>query len=57
MLIIGGKVIPFSLARIPMAGETRGNLAAGDAATMPLTEGSERAIAEHLAPILWAVAC
>jgi glutathione synthase len=32
VLIIGGKVIPYSLARIPMAGETRGNLAAGGAA-------------------------
>ncbi|MBN9694965.1 MAG: glutathione synthase [Zoogloea sp.] len=54
VLIIGGKVIPFSLARIPMAGETRGNLAAGGrGVAMPLTEG-ERAIAEHLAPILWA---
>lgn len=54
VLIIGGKVIPYTLARIPMAGETRGNLAAGGrGVAMPLTEG-ERAIAEHLAPILWA---
>ena len=54
VLIIGGKVIPHSLARIPMAGETRGNLAAGGrGVAMPLTAG-ERAIAEQLAPILWA---
>ncbi|MDD2989220.1 MAG: glutathione synthase [Zoogloea sp.] len=54
VLIIGGKVIPYSLARIPMAGETRGNLAAGGrGVAMPLTEG-EHAIATHLAPILWA---
>ena len=53
VLIIGGQVIPYSLARIPMAGETRGNLAAGGrGVAMPLTDG-ERAIAEHLAPILW----
>ncbi len=54
VLIIGGKVVPYSLARIPMAGETRGNLAAGGrGVAMPLTDG-ERAIAEYLAPILWA---
>jgi len=54
VLIIGGQVIPYSLARIPKAGETRGNLAAGGrGVAMPLTEG-ERAIAEYLAPILWA---
>jgi len=29
ILLIGGEVVPFSLARIPLAGETRGNLAAG----------------------------
>lgn len=29
VLVIGGKPIPFALARLPLAGETRGNLAAG----------------------------
>ncbi len=29
ILIIGGEVIPYCLARIPLAGESRGNLAAG----------------------------
>jgi len=29
VLVIGGKVVPYCLARIPKAGETRGNLAAG----------------------------
>jgi glutathione synthase len=53
VLIIGGEVVPFSLARIPAAGETRGNLAAGGrGVAMPLTP-REREIAEHLAPILW----
>jgi glutathione synthase len=53
VLIIGGKVIPHSLARIPKEGETRGNLAAGGrGVAMPLTDG-ERAVAEYLAPILW----
>ncbi|ATE61518.1 glutathione synthase [Thauera sinica] len=54
ILLIGGEVVPFSLARIPQAGETRGNLAAGGrGVAMPLT-GREREIAEYLAPILWA---
>ena len=53
VLIIGGEVVPYSLARIPAAGETRGNLAAGGrGVAMPLTE-REREIAETLAPILW----
>src|SRR4051794_26082283 len=29
VLLIGGEVVPYALARIPKAGETRGNLAAG----------------------------
>jgi len=54
VLIIGGEVVPYSLARIPKAGETRGNLAAGGrGVAMPLTE-REREIAETLAPVLWA---
>lgn len=54
VLIIGGEVVPYSLARIPKAGETRGNLAAGGrGVAMPLTD-REREIAEYLAPILWA---
>ncbi|MGC3962490.1 MAG: glutathione synthase [Rhodocyclaceae bacterium] len=54
VLLIGGEVMPYSLARIPMAGETRGNLAAGGrGVAMPLTD-AERAVAEDLAPTLWA---
>src|SRR5574338_49600 len=53
ILIVGGQVVPYSLARIPKAGETRGNLAAGGrGVAMPLTE-KEWQIAETLAPILW----
>ncbi|NSL56140.1 glutathione synthase [Uliginosibacterium aquaticum] len=53
VLLIGGQVQPYSLARIPMAGETRGNLAAGGkGVAMPLTP-REREIAESLAPVLW----
>ncbi|WP_041657684.1 glutathione synthase [Azoarcus sp. KH32C] len=54
VLIVGGEVVPYSLARIPKAGETRGNLAVGGrGVAMPLTE-REREIAETLAPILTA---
>ena len=53
VLVIGGEVMPYSLARIPKAGETRGNLAAGGTGVaMPLT-ARERDVAEALAPRLW----
>lgn len=53
VLLIAGQVMPYCLARIPMAGETRGNLAAGGrGVAMPLTT-REREIAEALAPVLW----
>ena len=52
VLVIGGKPVPFALARIPQGGEVRGNLAAGGkGVAMPLTE-REREIAEALGPIL-----
>ena len=52
VLLIGGEVVPFSLARIPQGNEIRGNLAAGGkGVAMPLTE-AEKKIAERLAPIL-----
>ena len=53
VLIIGGEVVPFSLARIPQAGETRGNLAAGGRGVAMALTAREREIAEYLAPILW----
>ena len=52
VLLIGGEVVPFALARIPQGNEIRGNLAAGGkGVAMPLTEG-EKKVAEKLAPIL-----
>ncbi len=52
VLLIGGKVMPFALARIPQGNEIRGNLAAGGkGVAMPLTEGEKR-VAEKLAPTL-----
>ena len=54
VLIIGGEVVPYALARIPREGETRANLAAGGrGVAMPLT-AREREIAHSLAPALWA---
>jgi glutathione synthase len=54
VLLIAGKVVPFCLARVPQAGEVRGNLAAGGTGiAMPLSE-REREIGETLAPILQA---
>ncbi len=54
ILLIDGEVVPWALARIPQAGETRGNLAAGGSARVqPLSE-RDRRIAETVAP--WAQA-
>lgn len=52
ILIIDGVPVPYTLARIPANGETRGNLAAGGSGvTMKLTD-KEREIAEKIGPIL-----
>ena len=52
VLVVDGKPMPFTLARIPPAGETRGNLAAGGSGVvMPITE-REQQIAEQLGPTL-----
>jgi len=52
ILVIGGKPVPFCLARIPQGGEVRGNLAAGGkGVARPLT-ARDREIAETLGPIL-----
>ena len=52
ILLIGGAVVPFALARIPKPGETRGNLATGGAGRAQPLSARDRAIAEHLAPLL-----
>lgn len=52
ILVVDGEVIPYSLARIPKEGETRGNLAAGGSGRpQPLSE-SDFAIANAIAPSL-----
>ena len=52
ILIIGGEVIPYALARIPQNGETRGNLAAGGRGVAQELSERDREIAETLAPEL-----
>jgi glutathione synthase len=52
ILIIGGEAVPYALARIPLAGETRGNLAAGGrGVARPLSE-HDKAIAQAVGPRL-----
>jgi glutathione synthase len=54
ILIIAGEVVPFTLARIPKPGETRGNLAAGGRGEARPITPREREIAAALGPKLWA---
>ncbi|RUO19802.1 glutathione synthase [Aliidiomarina haloalkalitolerans] len=52
ILIINGEPVPYSLARIPSAGETRGNLAAGGSGRpQPLSE-SDLELARTIGPVL-----
>ncbi|MGL4767448.1 MAG: glutathione synthase [Formosimonas sp.] len=53
ILLIGGQVVPYALARIPQNGEVRGNMAAGGkAVAQPLSE-RDLYLANTLAPLLW----
>jgi glutathione synthase len=52
ILVIGGQVVPYSLARIPQPGEVRGNLAAGGTGVAQPLTARDREIAETLAPAL-----
>ena len=54
VLLIGGKPVPFCLARIPQGGEVRGNLAAGGKGVAQPISARDREIAETLGPILFA---
>ena len=54
VLLIGGKPVPFCLARIPQGGEVRGNLAAGGKGVAQPLSARDREIAETLGPILFA---
>ena len=52
VLLIDGKVVPHCLARIPKAGESRGNLAAGARGVAQPLSKRQREIAEALGPVL-----
>ena len=54
ILLIGGKPVPYALARIPKPGETRGNLAAGGTGVARELTPRDREIAETIAPQLHA---
>ncbi len=52
ILLIDGEPVPYALARIPAAGETRGNLVAGASGVgVPLTD-RDRWICEQVSPVL-----
>lgn len=53
ILLIGGKVVPFALARIPQNGEVRGNLAAGGIGVAQELSARDLEIAQTLAPELY----
>jgi glutathione synthase len=52
VLVIGGKPVPFCLARIPQGSDVRGNLAAGGKGVAQPLNDSDRATAEALGPVL-----
>ena len=52
ILLIGGKPVPFCLARIPRPGETRGNLAAGGSGVARALSARDTEIANAIGPVL-----
>ena len=52
VLVIGGKPVPFCLARIPQGNEVRGNLAAGGKGVAQPLSTRDREIAEAVGPVL-----
>lgn len=52
ILVVDGEPVPFSLARIPKKGETRGNLAAGGSGVAQPLSDSDWAIAHAVGPEL-----
>ena len=52
ILIIGGKPVPFSLARIPQGSEVRGNLAAGGKGVAQPLSARDLELGEALGPLL-----
>jgi glutathione synthase len=52
ILIIDGEAVPYCLARVPLAGETRGNLAAGGSGVAQELTERDRWIVAQVAPAL-----
>lgn len=52
ILMINGEPVPYALARIPVPGETRGNLAAGGLARAQELSGRDREICQRVGPVL-----
>jgi glutathione synthase len=52
ILVIGGEVVPFALARIPQGSEIRGNLAVGGKGVAQPLSARDREIAEAIGPVL-----
>ncbi len=52
VLVIGGRPVPFSLARIPQGSEVRGNLAAGGLGVAQPLSKRDFEIAEAIGPVL-----
>lgn len=52
ILMVDGEAVPYCLARVPMAGETRGNLAAGGSGRPQPLSDADRRIAEAVGPEL-----
>ena len=53
ILLIGGQVVPYALARIPQGNEVRGNMAVGGKAVAQPLSDRDWQLANTLAPILW----
>ncbi len=52
VLVIGGKPVPYCLARIPQGNEVRGNLAVGGIGVAQALTDKDRAMADALGPVL-----
>ena len=52
IIVIDGEPLPYALARIPLAGETRGNLAAGGTGVAQPLSGRDYTIAATVGKVL-----
>ena len=52
ILLINGEPVPYALARVPLSGETRGNLAAGGSGVGRELTAQDRFICEQVGPVL-----